>query len=127
MLVVAPPFQMAFLVQSMLAYLLRSRSTDDPVGIRLYPEAGSAVIEMTGPVREIRSLPCDLGRAVESTRTEIALAESSLRRIVSEHGGTFARHLLPDRMQVLQARLPAMPDRRKSRGGDHAKHHRHRE
>jgi PAS domain S-box-containing protein len=127
MLVVARPFQMAFLLQSMLAYLLRCRITDDPVNIRLHTNASNMVVEMTGPGRESRLPQSDLGRTLESTRTEIALAESSLRRIVSEHGGTFERHLRPDRMQVLEARLPAMPDRRKSRGGNHAKRHRHRE
>jgi hypothetical protein len=84
----ADPYRVLFALSSMLAYLLRSRSNDEPIVIKVQNRNDVVEVSMTGVVP--RTPPVnELAALVEVTRAEIALGKDVLVQIAHEAGGDF--------------------------------------
>ena len=106
--VLADSYRLLFALESMLAYLLRSRASSDEITVGISsPDGKSIEIVMTGPVQS-PDPNGELERLVEAARIDIALGEQLLKRIAAECGGTFARKK-KDVREELQLRLKLMP------------------
>jgi PAS domain S-box-containing protein len=87
--VLADPFRLLFALNSMLAYLLRSRSNAEPVVITALKRNQVVEVSMTGAVPKSPAAR-HLAAMVEATRTEIALGKDVLIRIAKQAGGDFS-------------------------------------
>jgi PAS domain-containing protein len=84
----ADPYRVLFILTSMLAYLLRSRTDSTPIAIRARKLKGVLKITMTGTA-PARLTANGLAALVEATRAEISLGKDLLDRIAREAGGSF--------------------------------------
>jgi hypothetical protein len=102
----ADPYQVLFALGSMLAYLLRSRSSAERIVIKVHRSDDAVEVAMTGAVRRTprRGGLADL---VEAARTRIALGENALTRIAKDHGGNFERRPQGPGRERLSLRLAA--------------------
>jgi PAS domain S-box-containing protein len=90
--VMATSYRLLFALESMLAYLVRSRASAAPITIDVTTSSNKKNIDivMAGPVLTAEPNG-DLQKLVEAMRTEIALGEHLLEKIARECGGTFKR------------------------------------
>ena len=103
--VMAASYRLLFALESMLAYLLRSRGSVNQVTLDVAISADRYVeIVMAGSVHAVEPNG-DLEKLVETMRTEIALGESLLGKIARECGGTFKRQRQKDGHEQLALRL----------------------
>jgi hypothetical protein len=93
--VFADPHRLHFVLASMLAYLLRCRSSTAPITITLRDVSGGIQVAMAATVRPLGEGEV-LRQLVESAREQIALGEDVLKRIAEQYGGGFERKDLPD-------------------------------
>jgi PAS domain S-box-containing protein len=103
--VFADPHRVHFALASMLAYLLRCRSSTAPITITLRDVSGGIQVAMVATVRRLAEGEV-LRQLVESAREQIALGEDVLKRIAEQYGGSFERKDLPDGGVRLCIRLP---------------------
>jgi PAS domain S-box-containing protein len=103
--VFADAHRVHFALASMLAYLLRCRSSTAPITIKLRDVNGSIEVAMVATVRPLAEREA-LRQLVESARSQIALGEDVLERIAEQYGGSFERKDLPDGDVRLCFRLP---------------------
>jgi PAS domain-containing protein/putative methionine-R-sulfoxide reductase with GAF domain len=108
----ADPFRVFFALNSMLAYLLRARSDNDPIEISTQKRDGSVLISMSSHVPEVRETH-DLAVLIEATRAEIALGKDLLERIAGEMGGEFTFKRQRDGRERLAFRLELSPGKRR--------------
>jgi GAF domain-containing protein len=103
--VLGATFRLLFALESMLAYLLRSRTNANEITVQVCkPNAKSVEIVMSGSVQLIEPNG-DLEKLVEATRREIALGGRLLSKIALECGGVFKRLGSPDGQEQLSMRL----------------------
>lgn len=103
--VLGASYRLLFALESMLAYLLRSRGSASPVSLDVNGSSKKYVeIVLTGSVLSIEPNGA-LEQLVEATRTEIALGESVIKRIAGEYGGRLERQRLNDHQEKLSLRL----------------------
>ncbi|MBB5049157.1 GAF domain-containing protein [Rhodopseudomonas rhenobacensis] len=103
--VVADAHRVHFVLASMLAYLLRARSSTAPIAITLHELGHDVAVEMTGAVRALAEDEA-LRDLVESARSQIALGEDVLKRVAETYGGSFQREDLPQGHVRLRLQLP---------------------
>ena len=102
--VTAASYRLLFALESMLAYLLRSRGTAE-VTLEVSLSSDKFVeIVMAGLVPTVEPNG-DLERLVEATRTEIALGQNLLEKIARECAGTFKREKQKGSREQLSLRL----------------------
>jgi PAS domain S-box-containing protein len=102
----ADPYRLTFALESMLAYLVRSRANSSHITLRISkPDPANIEVVMTGPVTPAEASGA-LERMVEATRTQIALGEDLLARIAAECGGTYSRKQESNERDRLSLRLP---------------------
>lgn len=111
--VIADPYRVLFALNSMLTYLLRSRSTADPIVIKAQKLSKVISVSMTGVVSRTHRVR-DLAALVEATRTEIALGQDVLARIAKEAGGDFTLRREKNGRERLCLRL-AKPKKQRER------------
>jgi len=104
--VMADPYRVMFALNSMLAYLLRSRTPTARIAITVQPVDDTVEVAMTGEVHEA-SPQGDLAALIEDTRTQIALGQDALERLAKESGGSFTRERRRDGRERLALRLAA--------------------
>lgn len=104
--VLADPFRLVFALNSMLAYLLRSRSDDKPIVVKVVEQGKFVEISMTGAVLQTQPVG-NLAALVDATRAEIALGGDVLRQIAKEAGGDFEVHLQKSGREQLCLRIAA--------------------
>jgi hypothetical protein len=102
----ADTYRVIFALDSMLAYLLRSRASAEPIVIKVQELDDAVEVSMSGAVQRAAPLG-ELANLVETTRTQIALGHDALVRIASECGGTFERQQRPNGRERLCLRLAA--------------------
>src|SRR5262249_9818452 len=102
----ADPYRTLFALNSMTAYLLRSRTNAEPIAIKVRTLKNAVEVSMTGAVPQTTPLG-ELAALVESTRTQIALGADTLTRIAAACGGTFERRPQGKRRARLSLRLAA--------------------
>jgi PAS domain S-box-containing protein len=102
----ADPYRVLFALNSMMAYLLRSRANAEPIVIKVQGLNGAVEVSMTGAVQQTTPLG-ELAALVESTRTQIALAEEALMRIAKDCGGAFERQRQANGRERLSLSLAA--------------------
>lgn len=105
--VCADPYRIQFALNSMLSYLLRSRSSSENIAIEVSEAGAMAEIAMTGAVRANNDIG-DLAALVNATRAEIGLARNVLAQIAKDAGGEFKSRRMKDR-ERLSLRLPTAP------------------
>ena len=88
--VIADPYSVVFAFNSMLAYLVRSRTGTEPITIAVKESNGAVEVSMSGPVQHAAPVG-RLAEVVEQTRTDIALGQDALNRIAADYGGHFKR------------------------------------
>ena len=103
----ADPYRVLFALNSMLAYLLRSRSNDEPIVIKVECHDDVVQVSMTGAVQASQAVG-ELAALVEATRAEIALGRDVLVRIASEAGGNFQLERRPNGREWLCLRMAAL-------------------
>ena len=103
----ADPYRVLFALNSMLAYLLRSRSNDEPIVIKVECPGDIVQVSMTGAVQASQTVG-ELAALVEATRVEIALGRDLLVRIASEAGGSFGLERRPNGREWLCLRIAAL-------------------
>jgi PAS domain S-box-containing protein len=103
----ADPYRVLFALNSMLAYLLRSRSNDEPIVIKVERPDDVVQVSMTGAVQASQTVG-ELAALVEATRAEIALGRDVLVRIASEAGGSFELERRPNGREWLCLRMAAL-------------------
>ena len=103
----ADPYRVLFALNSMLAYLLRSRSNDEPIVIKVESHGGAVEVSMTGAVHVSQTVG-ELAALVEATRAEIALGRDVLVRIAREAGGNFELERRPNGRERLCLRMAAL-------------------
>jgi hypothetical protein len=101
------PYPVVFVLNSMVAYLLRSRSSTDPIEIELRKRDSAIEIAMAGSVQPNLTVGA-LAEVVEATRAEIALGKAALERIATEAGGSFDITSPVDGRERLTLRIPAL-------------------
>jgi PAS domain S-box-containing protein len=104
MVVLADTYRLLFALESMIAYLLRSRSSSETISIAVRRVDGFAEVAMSGPVQQASQLG-EFARVVEATRTAIALGEEVLQQIIAAWGGKFKRRQT-GQLESLSIRLP---------------------
>jgi PAS domain S-box-containing protein len=103
----ADPYRVLFALNSMLAYLLRSRSNDEPIVIKVESRDDVVEVSMTGAVQASQTVG-KLAALVEATRAEIALGQDVLIRIASDAGGNFELERRPAGRERLCLRMAAL-------------------
>jgi PAS domain-containing protein/putative methionine-R-sulfoxide reductase with GAF domain len=108
----ADPFRVFFALNSMLAYLLRARSANEPIEISMQKRDGSVAVSMSSHVPEVRETH-GLAAMIEATRAEIALGKDLLERIAGEMSGEFTFKRQRDGRERLTFRLDLSPGKRR--------------
>ncbi|WP_158671946.1 GAF domain-containing protein [Bradyrhizobium guangdongense] len=106
----ADPYRTFFALSSMLAYLLRCRSTADPITIAVSQTDGMVEVTMAGTVKQ-NAEAGDIATMVNTTRAEIGLARNAIARIAKNSGGNFRSRRF-NGGEVLSLRLPAAINQR---------------
>jgi PAS domain S-box-containing protein len=102
----ADPYRVLFALNSMMAYLLRSRANAEPIVIKVQELNGAVEVSMWGAVQQTTPLG-ELAALVESTRTQIALGEEALMRIAKDCAGAFERQQQANGRERLSLSLAA--------------------
>jgi hypothetical protein len=106
MIVLADAYRLSFVLESMLAYLLRVRAGKGSVVVKLRMLDTTVEVSMAGPARRHGPAP-NLGQIVEDARTNIALAAGVLEEFSKNFGGSFKHYEPVQGREKLVLRLPA--------------------
>lgn len=109
----ADPYRVFFALNSMLTYLMRSRSGVEPIEISTQKRGGNLTVSMRAPVLKTIETR-DLAAMIEATRAEIALGKTLLDRIAKEMGGDFKRRRQKDGSEQLALRVVAQSGRKRA-------------
>jgi GAF domain-containing protein len=101
----ADPYRILFVLSSMLSYLLRSRSRNEPIVIGVSKTGKMVEVAITGTVKQNTRVG-DLASLVNTTRAEIGLARTALVQIAKDSRGEFKSRRTKGR-ECLMLRLPA--------------------
>ena len=113
--VLTASYRLLFALESMLAYLLRSRANASEITLEVNDSNNKHVeIVLTGSIRSVEPHG-DLERLVEGMRTEIALGQRLLEQISRECGGYFKRQRQANDREELSMRLKLARHRRAAR------------
>jgi putative methionine-R-sulfoxide reductase with GAF domain len=105
-MVKADPYRVLFALNSMTAYLLRSRTNAESIIIKVRTLKDAVEVSMTGAVQQTTPLG-ELAVLVETARTQIALGADTLAQLAAACGGTFERRTQVKGRERLSLRLPA--------------------
>ena len=109
-------FQLTFMFQSILTYLLRSVPIDERIPVSMEASESGVAIRITGfaPSKGMEAASPAPDRLAETrTRMDIELSENTIRRFIEEkHGGCYTRRSMKNERMEFLITLPAV------RGGD---------
>jgi hypothetical protein len=107
------PYRLLFALNSMLAYVLRSRSGNARIHIEARRRTKTVEISMTCAIPSAPPVQ-DLAALVETTRSEIALGKDVLIRMAEDAGGGFELRREKDGRERLCLKL-AKPDKARTK------------
>jgi PAS domain-containing protein len=105
MMVLVDAYRLTFILESMLAYLLRVRAGAGSIVVEVRTLDTMVEVSMAGPARKAGP-GTNFGEAVEVARTDIALAATVLQQFAERFGGSFKHDEQVNRREKLILTLP---------------------
>ncbi|MCG6875571.1 MAG: GAF domain-containing protein [Betaproteobacteria bacterium] len=99
------PFQISFVLETLLSALVRFAPEDHPVAAELRRANGSVEVRLAGYVPTSSTDPAE-GRDWSERRTDLRIAQPLVEQFMGNHGGELAIHSLDDGRREFLLRFP---------------------